>query len=78
MEGSKVYRSALGARRSALGVFSEEQSMSKRNNVNPGQYKVSGRERPNTIAEERLKATKSEALRKSTKPNPKNKPSKQR
>ena len=27
--------------------------MSKYNNVNPGQYKVAGRERPNTVAEVR-------------------------
>ena len=52
--------------------------MSKRNNVNPGQYKVSGRERPNTVAEERLKATRTEMLRNSRKQNPQNKPPKQR
>lgn len=32
--------------------------MSKYNNVNPGQYKTAGRERPNTIAETRLKTEK--------------------
>lgn len=37
--------------------------MSKHNNVNPGQYKVGGRERPNTVAEERLKAVRPEPLR---------------
>jgi hypothetical protein len=30
--------------------------MSKYNNVNPGQYKVGGRERPDTIAKVRLKS----------------------
>ena len=30
--------------------------MSKYNNVNPGQYKVAGRERPDTIANARLKS----------------------
>ena len=35
--------------------------MSKYNLVNPGQYKVAGRERPNTIAEERLKAARSDS-----------------
>lgn len=40
--------------------------MSKYNNVNPGQYKVSGRERPNTVAEERMKVTRA-AAGKSTK-----------
>lgn len=29
--------------------------MSKNNNVNPGQYKVGGREKPDTIARERMK-----------------------
>jgi hypothetical protein len=29
--------------------------MSKYNNVNPGQYKVGGRERPDTMAKARLK-----------------------
>lgn len=32
--------------------------MSKYNNVNPGQYKVAGRERPDTLAQERLKNSK--------------------
>jgi hypothetical protein len=32
--------------------------MSKRNNVNPGQYKVGGREKPDTLAQERQKQTK--------------------
>ena len=48
--------------------------MSKYNNVNPGQYKTAGRERPNTIAETRFKTEKSpknraeKAGRKRTKP----------
>jgi hypothetical protein len=32
--------------------------MSKSNNVNPGQYKVAGRERPDTLAQERMKESK--------------------
>ena len=32
--------------------------MSKYNNVNPGQYKVAGRERPDVLAQERLKTVK--------------------
>ena len=52
--------------------------MSKYNLVNPGQYKVAGRERPNTVAEERMKATRSNTLRKSAKQSRKGKPAKQR
>ena len=29
--------------------------MSKKSNVNPGQYKVGGREKPDTMASERMK-----------------------
>ena len=32
--------------------------MSKNNNVNPGQYKVAGREKPDDIARERMKTTR--------------------
>jgi len=35
--------------------------MSKANNVNPGQYKVAGRERPDTLAQERMKEAKAPA-----------------
>ena len=35
--------------------------MSKHNNVNPGQYKVGGREKPDTLARERLKGGRSQA-----------------
>ncbi|HVL68824.1 MAG TPA: hypothetical protein VM364_16300 [Vicinamibacterales bacterium] len=48
--------------------------MSKRNNVNPGQYKVAGREKPDTIARERFlhrgneKATSMAGTTKSAKP----------
>jgi hypothetical protein len=47
--------------------------MSKHNNVNPGQYKVGGRERANTVAEDRMKAVRNENLRNSgeTKRSPK-------
>ena len=45
--------------------------MSKYNNVNPGQYKVGGRERPDTMAKARLQSVPSE-----TKPRPR--PSKNR
>jgi hypothetical protein len=37
--------------------------MSKYNNVNPGQYKLAGRERPDDIARERMKGSRSEAAR---------------
>jgi hypothetical protein len=37
--------------------------MSKYNNVNPGQYKVGGRERPDDLARERLKASQSDIAR---------------
>lgn len=37
--------------------------MSKYNNVNPGQYKVAGRERPDDLARERLKGSKSDVVR---------------
>ena len=35
--------------------------MSKYNNVNPGQYKTAGRERPDTLADARLKVAKPKA-----------------
>jgi hypothetical protein len=34
--------------------------MSGKNNVNPGQYKVGGRERPDVIAKERMKSARQE------------------
>ena len=34
--------------------------MSKNSNVNPGQYKVAGREKPDTLAGERMKHRSSE------------------
>jgi hypothetical protein len=37
--------------------------MSKNNNVNPGQYKVSGRERVDDVARERIKGTRKESAR---------------
>jgi hypothetical protein len=49
--------------------------MSKNNNVNPGQYKVAGREKPDTLASERMKHRGSEkatnASRKPKAPKPK-------
>lgn len=46
--------------------------MSKKNNVNPGHYKVAGRERPDDLAKERMKATRAERSQKKrlTKSNP--------
>ena len=38
--------------------------MSKKNNVNPGQYKVAGRERTDDLAKERMKATRAERSQK--------------
>lgn len=52
--------------------------MSKYNLQNPGQYKIAGRERPNTVASERMRATRSKPLRNSTKQGRKGKPAKQR
>ena len=40
--------------------------MSKSNNVNPGQYKVAGREKPDTIARERMKHRGNEKVSNST------------
>jgi hypothetical protein len=37
--------------------------MSKNINVNPGQYKVGGRERPDEIAKERMKSSRQETAR---------------
>lgn len=37
--------------------------MSKYNNVNPGQYKVGGRERPDTMATARIKQNQKEQVR---------------
>ena len=37
--------------------------MSGKNNVNPGQYKVGGRERPDVVAKERMKDTRQKAAR---------------
>jgi len=37
--------------------------MSKNINVNPGQYKVGGRERPDEIAKERMKSSRQESER---------------
>ena len=37
--------------------------MSKYNNVNPGQYKVGGRERPDTMAQARLKASEKKQVK---------------
>lgn len=37
--------------------------MSGKNNVNPGQYKVGGRERPDVVAKERMKDTRPEMSR---------------
>ena len=42
--------------------------MSKNNNVNPGQYKVGGRERPDVLAKERLKLEKPKAASATSKP----------
>ena len=51
--------------------------MSKYNNVNPGQYKTAGRERPNKAAEARLKTTR-DKLTNSSERQPKRKGAKQR
>jgi hypothetical protein len=46
--------------------------MSGKNNVNPGQYKVGGRERPDVIAKERMKSSRQEeSASESTKKRPK-------
>ena len=37
--------------------------MSGKNNVNPGQYKVAGRERPDVVAKERMKNSRPELTR---------------
>lgn len=37
--------------------------MSKYNNVNPGQYKAAGRERPNKVADVRQKQTHAELVK---------------
>ena len=37
--------------------------MSKKINVNPGQYKVAGRERPDEIAKERMKSSRQDTAR---------------
>jgi hypothetical protein len=44
--------------------------MSKNNNVNPGQYKVAGRERPDTLAQERIKGGKEKTAASSQRPKP--------
>jgi hypothetical protein len=41
--------------------------MSKHNTVNPGQYKIAGRERPDTLARERQKTIKRKANKPSRK-----------
>jgi hypothetical protein len=35
--------------------------MSGKNNVNPGQYKVGGRDRPDEIAKERMKSSRQQS-----------------
>ena len=50
--------------------------MSKNINVNPGQYKVAGRERPDTIAQERMKAAKPKGAGSSRRPKSSPKPRK--
>ena len=47
-------------------AIATSQHMSKNNNVNPGQYKVGGREKPDTIARERMKHRGNEKVPTST------------
>ena len=52
--------------------------MSKKSNVNPGQYKVAGRERPDEIAKERMKASRQETVRTEAGKKPRKKTTRQR